>query len=518
MRKVYPIPEIIIPGEWDVRESTDKSGAYVDLESKTIVVPMGDNPGDEFIRAHESMHLAITPRDGKSRVPAAVKERTVQAIEDCRVNSALRTCGIDTSAPGEGVFAWPMESYLSSLAKRPTSDPTANLEMARSLLGCKGRAEEAELRAFASKLFPEALAAADRVYSTYFESFEKAGDIAPFQNSLDAASELTAWSEEVETKEDPGEPGEGDSGSEKGESGGSSGASGASSGMKGDSGGSELSDGPQPDSEEEESETPSDSDSGDEESEEESGGEISNSRLSESFSPDGSKPQKLNPTDYTAEEREDAREILGNRFTSSFTCDGLGYTGAPIPDIGFTVKVLPLTERHNPKKGFSKKASDTGAIPRNFHRLPSDGRVFNHKSRNSESAAVVIDGSGSMHLDLMEVQRVIDEYPASIIALYSGEESHGTLWILADYGKRIKSTNIEELNYRSGGNTVDMQALQWLARRKEAKKIWVCDGIVTGKDDRVLGPKAVRKMVRLVRTNRIKRYHSMKAFIESFPR
>src|SRR6266576_3954481 len=95
--RARPIPELLDGEDWDVRNSNDVKKAYVDFKTRQFVVPFEEGPSGELVRAHEAMHVKITPQD-YSR-PEDMDFVTLQSLEDCRVWQGLRICGINTKNP-----------------------------------------------------------------------------------------------------------------------------------------------------------------------------------------------------------------------------------------------------------------------------------------------------------------------------------------------------------------------------------------------------------------------------------
>ena len=134
---------------------------------------------------------------------------------------------------------------------------------------------------------------------------------------------------------------------------------------------------------------------------------------------------------------------------------------------------VPLPRRLKSRRN---RATDTGAIPRHWHRMPIDSRVFNRRSSRPAGGTVLLDQSGSMGLDISEVIELMGMFPAVTIATYAGSGDTGSLRIIARNGKRATD---EDCYHPNGGNIVDGPALEWLATQA-APRIWISDGYVTG--------------------------------------
>jgi hypothetical protein len=135
---------------------------------------------------------------------------------------------------------------------------------------------------------------------------------------------------------------------------------------------------------------------------------------------------------------------------------------------------LPACPR---KAGY--RAEDSGTFLRGPHRLLTDARVFAIKRRH-KGASLLVDYSGSMNLKESEVERILANAPATVIAVYSADRDKGILRVLARDGKRVTGDWVKR---PSGScNVIDGPALDWLARQDEPR-FWLSDGLVTGVGD-----------------------------------
>ena len=112
----------------------------------------------------------------------------------------------------------------------------------------------------------------------------------------------------------------------------------------------------------------------------------------------------------------------------------------------------------------------------------------------------MIDASGSMHFnghDLLEIMKLL---PAVTIAMYNGSYNTGDLRIIAKNGLRVSD---EYLNIHSGrGNVIDGPALRWLAEQP-ARRIWVSDMKVFGKNDSSCGYNLIKDCLDICRKAQI---------------
>jgi hypothetical protein len=125
------------------------------------------------------------------------------------------------------------------------------------------------------------------------------------------------------------------------------------------------------------------------------------------------------------------------------------------------------------------RRSEEGCVLRYPHRMAIDGAVFRRAAR-CRGGSVLVDTSGSMHLEQGDVSRIVEAAGSILVALYAGEGSAGELRIVARDGRRASDA---DLFLPGSGNIVDLPCLEWLAVQRRPR-IWVSDGRVTGVGDR----------------------------------
>lgn len=148
---------------------------------------------------------------------------------------------------------------------------------------------------------------------------------------------------------------------------------------------------------------------------------------------------------------------------------------------------LPLTIAHRPDATQTpqRRAAITGTRIGSVRRLLTDGRAFKRTTRPKiRGGTVLIDASGSMHLETAHLREILAAAPAATVAMYSGEDTQGAVTIIAQRGRMASDAEIAKRREAVGrGNIVDGPALAWLAEQQEPR-VWICDGIVTGEYDR----------------------------------
>jgi len=141
--------------------------------------------------------------------------------------------------------------------------------------------------------------------------------------------------------------------------------------------------------------------------------------------------------------------------------------------------------------GKKRVPAQSGRSPRRIHRMMTDPqrRVFDRVIRG-KGGVVLIDVSGSMHLDRDDIRRIVDVAKGATVVAYScqnfefddeGLTKDDNAWVLAHRGRIIDELPDEMINSCYNGN--DLPALKWAVAnrdRHDTPIVWVCDGGVTG--------------------------------------
>ena len=158
----------------------------------------------------------------------------------------------------------------------------------------------------------------------------------------------------------------------------------------------------------------------------------------------------------------------------------------PLPDgergqfADLVLDKLPLTERVAGRLGRKRIATNVGINPRRINRMLTDSerRIFDRRARGL-GGVILIDQSGSMHLNNDDMWNIIKAAPGCTIIGYShrpGSYDAPNTWVLAENGKVVR-----DIPDGNSGNGVDGPALLFARskRKKGEPFIWVCDGAVT---------------------------------------
>jgi hypothetical protein len=104
------MPEFIVRDEyahdtWTVQQGSPARGeAWAELDARRLRVPYGDDAASRIIRAHELMHVRVSPLDTANAVQSFddVSAHAVISAEEFRVNTLLQRAGFDTDDLRDG--------------------------------------------------------------------------------------------------------------------------------------------------------------------------------------------------------------------------------------------------------------------------------------------------------------------------------------------------------------------------------------------------------------------------------
>jgi hypothetical protein len=160
--------------------------------------------------------------------------------------------------------------------------------------------------------------------------------------------------------------------------------------------------------------------------------------------------------------------------------------GKRIPE--FNIDQLFMSDTRNTDKGPQESGTFSGSKIRAKKlaaaaAAPSGVRLFLRKKPIKGSGTVLIDASGSMHLEDEHLKEIIQAMPSGTVAYYSGKNTlqKGTLTIVAQKGKQYGFPEGVRLPNRAGAgeNVVDFEALSWLLKQDKPRYM-VTDGEFCG--------------------------------------
>lgn len=136
---------------------------------------------------------------------------------------------------------------------------------------------------------------------------------------------------------------------------------------------------------------------------------------------------------------------------------------------------IPMSRSIRPRRAPRRRFSDTGVNPTAMHRLTTDQRVFASKVPQA-GGTILCDASGSMSYSADDIERIIAEAPATLIAFYAGESMAGGIIVAAEGGRAADPEDVLSALYSrwGGGNEIDGPALRWLSRQP-GPRFWVSD-------------------------------------------
>lgn len=161
-----------------------------------------------------------------------------------------------------------------------------------------------------------------------------------------------------------------------------------------------------------------------------------------------------------------------------------------------------LDERQTGRLATKRTASSTGKKPRRMSRVLTDPqrRVFDKRTRTN-GGVIVVDMSGSMHLDDSEVDSILKAAGGATVLGYSNVGSgYANVFLIAHNGERTA-----EFPEAGGNNDVDAPALRYAASLRKNKRepfIWVTDGRAYH-DGGAFSIEAARELDALIRKHRI---------------
>lgn len=521
-RQVRPIPEILKASHWEVRESENPDEAYVDLRKKQMVVPFDDSEKSEMLRAHELMHTQISPFKDEIVINADVKDRTLQAAEDCRIWQELNRVGIganqvDVADRERGKIP----HMLMEMNSRGATDEEIALELSSLYLARHGTGSEQWMKEELEMLgLDHCVTVADDAYEKFYKNHRKTA--LPFENVIEAAEYLhevfSGYEKEKEEEPGEGEPGDG------------SGEGTETKVIKVTSGDSNGEPGPMYLPEDAEFEF----EAGEEEEKEE--------KKATAPEPKEEKEKKTVKLDIAPvrPKNDPVKKLSEYTQTERTAQNDAGIFGNPSrTGVSGEMEIIRprLLRPYRPKRGRKKVSTDVGVNPKHLYRATIDQKVFSEKAIRDKGVAILVDCSGSMGMQNEHVQSVLEECAAATIACYASLPNttiSGRLKIVVERKMCLAVDSTEDrdpyfsvyedspeiwekslLAGLGGGNVVDLPALRWLANRREEIKIWVADGHVTGKRECRPNPKEFREMARLVLDNNIRRANNVDYLIQN---
>jgi hypothetical protein len=425
--RFYPLPEALRPVagsndgvRWEIEDSPIRQGGRADFVNHRLEVPLGGDDISRDIRRHEMGHAQWTPHEAVGALAAKhkVSVDALQHAEDMRVNAGLRFA---TGTPLDaGLITAEDAKYVAESVERiGQTDPKRAFRLAAyDCVSTFGTGSwDVINKALSGTRWDKAPRIAEALWNKMAHGRRFQDRVLPFSATVDAAK----YMDRVLGIMDDYFDNEGNDDDEE----------------------EQKRFAPPPPAESEED-----------------------------------KKKREAKERAEAARREKERQDRRDRDMKQFLDNLPAKSTAPDPKWGAMATEQPPRKRARKSKKVMKKnrAMEYGVNPKYVHRACSDGRIFGYK-RKQPGGAVLIDGSGSMHITPDEVRQLVEIAPQARVAIYSGNSDDGVLRILAQDGMMVEDDQI--CSPAGGNNCVDGPALEWLAKQK-APLVWVSDGHVTG--------------------------------------
>lgn len=454
-----PMPEIFTrkdirnTGGWDVGNVRAVRGEpYITVGGRIMRVPLDDSQLAKAIRAHEQIHVKVSPQDLNDYINEVTGEQAIRAAEEARVNYIASQLGFPMKAMETGsekfdgemlatqgaweaaVFAVAAAVHTGSLNPLLVGIRRIDPVWADSL-----RNIAKEIVAFQNKQIREIKRRLYGVNNTdQSHALSVYGNTAPNHNSqtivgMNFTIELAMLLESIAALPAPTHVQE------------------------------------QDDVEEDDADTDEADDTDDSDDAEASGnGPGGAAKLGDDEEPEDlqeNKDKTINRKDL----QKRAKEILNGRIGHNGVGDWLE----------LNVKRMPMSITVPGAIGRKRVATNMGRNPRRMHRLITDPekRIFD-KYVKASGGVILIDCSGSMSLSKEDVRELMVAAPGCTVLAYSAHwrGTEPNCYILGEKGKICN-----ELPKMGGGNGNDMPAIQYAVKQRQNAKapvVWVTDGMV----------------------------------------
>lgn len=439
-----PLPEALsrddhdTTGAWTVDDCAMARGVPVtNVVAKVMIAPQHDHPTARVVRAHEMTHAKVSPLDLKPWLERGIAtEASLRACEEYRVNYLVKKSGFDTGVLMDGSERLATERMVAM----DDWDGIVHLAMATANTGGYKEMMKAlrKHKPVWGKVIDDVVKRANREARKVRDLASTSTNVYGVARGFEFTERIAEWCDRLCSVKPP-EPKPEDSPKGSGE---------------GDGGGAE--------------------------SEGEGEGE--------------STPEAETPKRGRGRPRKDEASPT-NDTDSPHKSITISSDGSVPPWFPLAVQKLPTPIAVTGAIGKKRVASNSGRHPRRLHRLMTDPhkRVFDRVIRG-KGGVVVIDCSGSMHLDEQEVRQLTEVSHGATVLAYTvtswtkdedGVPVHPNAWILSERGRMANIT--DGLPFNGSANGVDLPALKWAVDNRHhptAPIVWVCDGMVTGYGDR----------------------------------
>lgn len=427
-----PLPEIITrpdvtAGEWSVSDCAPTRGLpHTVISNKRLVAPQGSDPLSQAVRAHEMVHIKVSPQDYTPWVQRGhATYESMIACEEARVNYLATKAGFDMKALADGSEKEAGERLVAN------EDWEGAVRTAIATLGSNAHRQFITGVRRHNKVWADVLADIGRRAMRELKKHDKRRGKHSLASTAEGVADFTPYgfiyTEMLANWVDR---------------------------LCGDN--------------------PNDRNNDDDNSDD---GDTDDSESKDSDT-------KKEPSDTREPTRDEIKKVV-EKYKQMDIAD----TPIP-EWFELVVETCPMPVILNGSMGRKRVASNVGKSPRRLHRYLTDPqrRVFDHTIRG-KGGIVLIDCSGSTQISKDQVREVLLNSPSATVVAYTvlsfTRDDNGVLptnaWVLAQNGRMVDEIPFD----RGSANAVDLPAVRWaVANRKRREPIiWVTDGGVTGYRD-----------------------------------
>jgi len=427
-----PLPEIITrpdvtAGEWSVSDCAPTRGLpHTVISNKRLVAPQGSDPLSQAVRAHEMVHIKVSPQDYTPWVQRGhATYESMIACEEARVNYLATKAGFDMKALADGSEKEAGERLVAN------EDWEGAVRTAIATLGSNAHRQFITGVRRHNKVWADVLADIGRRAMRELKKHDKRRGKHSLASTAEGVADFTPYgfiyTEMLANWVDR---------------------------LCGDN--------------------PNDRNNNDDNSDD---GDTDDSESKDSDT-------KKEPSDTREPTRDEIKKVV-EKYKQMSIAD----TPIP-EWFELVVETCPMPVILNGSMGRKRVASNVGKSPRRLHRYLTDPqrRVFDHTIRG-KGGIVLIDCSGSTQISKDQVREVLLNSPSATVVAYTvlsfTRDDNGVLpanaWVLAQNGRMVDEIPFD----RGSANAVDLPAVRWaVANRKRREPIiWVTDGGVTGYRD-----------------------------------
>ena len=468
-----PMPELFArkdirnSGGWDVANVRAVRGEpFITVSGRIMRVPLDDSNLARSIRAHEQIHVKVSPQDLTPYINDVTPEMAIRSAEEARVNYIAKSLG------------FPMKDMITGSEKHDGEVIVQNNAWSEAVYAVASSIHTGGLRPLLTGIRREAPVWADqlREIAKEFEKFQKKqirsiksrhwgvnstpDDVAfAIYGSTEAEGERSDWIRGMaftvefamlieSIAEMPSPP---------------------------------MEEVAPPAQNEQDDNDDMDEDGDDIGDDVEDGEEEAEGNAGANGEHNGDVQDGLHK-DADREELADQKQKIDRKAIqrrAKEALDAMTRRGAAGDWLDVRLAHLPLTLNVQGAIGKKRVASNVGRNPRRIQRLLTDPerRIFDKKVRAS-GGVVLIDCSGSMDLSKDQVKDIMLSAPGCTVIAYScGWRAEENTYVLADKGKIFSG----DLPYFHSGNGNDLRAIEYAVSRKQnisAPIVWVTDGMV----------------------------------------